>query len=189
METISAFHWRSQRGTSLIELLVTIVIVAFGLVGVAGLQSRMQLSEVEAYQRTQALILLNDMANRITVNRSLAAEYVTGELGAGMACPISPATRPEIDALEWCNALQGAAEVTSAGDSAGAMLGGRGCVQALPNNEYMVTVAWQGMAPVSAPPASVTCGFGEYDGAAETGCIGDRCRRVVTTIVRIAALD
>jgi len=178
-----------QGGTSLIEVLVTVVIVALGLMGAAGLQSRMQLSEVEAYQRTQALVLLNDMANRITVNRSAAASSVTGALGAGMTCPTATTTRAQIDAMEWCHALQGAAELTAGGTTAGAMLGGRGCVDALPNNAYMITVAWQGMTPVSAPPASVDCGRGQYDGAAGSVCTDDRCRRVVTTVVSIATLQ
>jgi type IV pilus assembly protein PilV len=179
----------AARGTSLIEVLVTIVIVAFGLLGLAGLQSRMQLSEMEAYQRSQALILLDDMASRITVSRAMAADYVTaGPLGAGMTCSTVAATRPEIDSSAWCRALQGAAEVTAGGGQAGAMLGGRGCVESLPGNEYMITVAWQGLAPVSAPPASVTCGVNAYDEAGST-CVADRCRRVVTTIVRIATLN
>jgi type IV pilus assembly protein PilV len=177
-----------QRGTSLIEVLVTVVIIAFGLLGLVGLQSRMQLSEMESYQRAQALVLLNDMANRIAVNRGMADQY---EAAVGAEeCATSPTTRPEADLMEWCNALRGAAELTSGGNSTGAMLGGRGCVQRIPpENEYMVTVAWQGLSPISAPPASVTCGVDEYDGGADSACTADRCRRVVTTIVRIATLD
>jgi type IV pilus assembly protein PilV len=190
MEMRGALGWSAERGTSLIEVLVTIVIVTFGLLGLAGLQQRMQLSEMESYQRVQALVLLNDMASRIEVNRGRAAEYLTtgGALGAGMACPTSPATRPQIDAAEWCQALQGAAEISSSGDKAGAMLGGRGCIEALPDNEYMITVAWRGLSPVSSPPNSVACGRGTYDDAG-TACLQDRCRRVVTTIIRIASLS
>lgn len=190
MASMSAPPARAQRGTSLIEVLVTIVIVTFGLLGLAGLQQRMQLSEMESYQRTQALVLLNDMASRIQVNRGRADEYVTtsGPLGEGMTCPAAPVTRPEIDAAEWCQALQGAAELSAAGNKAGAMVSGRGCVESLPDDEYMITIAWQGLGPVSAPPASVACGRGAYD---EEGsdCIHDRCRRAVTTIIRIADLS
>lgn len=189
MEALSRSFAGVERGTSLIEVLVTIVIVSFGLLGLAGLQQRMQLSEMESYQRVQALVLLNDMASRITVNRASADDYVTaGPLGAGMTCPTNPATRPEIDAAEWCQALQGAAELTSASDNVGAMIGGRGCVESLPDNEYMITIAWQGLSPVSAPPSSVACGRDAYD-TPESACIQDRCRRVVTTIVRIASLS
>lgn len=177
----------NQRGTSLIEVLVAILILAFGLLGLAGLQSRLQVSDMESYQRAQALVLLNDMASRITSNRSAAADYVTAApLGVGAACPVG-ATRAEIDATQWCNALQGAAAMAG-GAQAGAMIGARGCVEALPDDEYLVTAAWQGIAPISAPPASVTCGAGLYDGAGDSNCVDDLCRRVVTTIVRIGTL-
>lgn len=175
----------TQGGTTMVEVLVTLVILAFGLLGLAGLQSRLQVSEMESYQRAQALILLEDMANRITANRSVAASYVTGSpFGAAMTCPTATSTMQQVDAKEWCNALQGAAE-TSGSSKVGAMIGARGCVESAIANEYLVTVAWQGLAPISAPPASVTCGQGSYDGGA---CTNDRCRRAITTIVRIGTL-
>ena len=173
----------------MLEVLITIVILTIGLLGLAGLQSRLQASEMEAYQRAQALILLNDMASRITTNRANAATYVTGAgdpLGAGNACPTTTATQQESDAGEWCNALQGAGETLDA-SNVGAMVGGRGCVESLGGGEYLVTVAWQGLGPVSAPPDSVACGAGEYDGG--TNCVDDLCRRTVTTIVRIGDLS
>ena len=186
----SARSTSRQDGTSLIEVLVTLLVVAFGLLSVAGLQARMELSEMESYQRAQALVLLSDMANRITTNRDNAASYATtaGPLGGTAACPASIASRHEIDKGQWCAALKGAAEFAG-GSQSGAMIGGRGCVQALPDNEYLVTVAWQGLTPISAPPASVTCGQDLYDGPAESPCQADRCRRVVTTVVRIATLN
>lgn len=175
----------TQHGATMIEVLVTMVILVFGLLGLAGLQARLQVSEMESYQRAQALILLEDMANRITTNRSAAASYVTGSpLGAGMTCPTDTSTVQKVDAKEWCDALQGAAE-TSGTSKVGAMIGARGCVESTIANEYLVTVAWQGLAPISAPPDSVTCGQNEYDGGA---CTNDRCRRAITTVVRIGTL-
>jgi hypothetical protein len=41
-----------------------------GLFGLLGLQSRVQVTEMETYQRTQALVLLNDMASRLATNRN-----------------------------------------------------------------------------------------------------------------------
>ena len=175
---------RGQRGTSMVEVLVTLVIIAFGLLGMAGLQMRLQVSEIEAYQRSQALLLLNDMASRIAANRNAAASYVTAATGSGADCStIGTGTTAGRDKKEWCEALQGAAE-TKSGANVGAMIGGRGCVE-LVDGDYMVTVAWQGMTPISAPPASVTCGAAEYNGGS---CVNDLCRRVVTTLVRIAVL-
>lgn len=175
----------AQRGATMIEVLVTMIILVFGLLGLAGLQARLQVSEMESYQRAQALILLEDMANRIATNRSAAAGYITGSpLGAGMTCPTDVSTVQNADASEWCEALKGAAE-TSGVSKVGAMIGARGCVESAIANEYLVTVAWQGLAPISAPPDSVTCGQNAYDGGA---CTNDRCRRAITTIVRIGTL-
>jgi type IV pilus assembly protein PilV len=195
---VSVFCMSRQRGTTMIEVLVTLVVVAFGLLGLSGLQARMQVAEMEAYQRTQALILLGDMSSRIATNRSHASDYVVAAgspVGAGMTCPTSTGTRQEIDEKEWCEALQGAGEKTVTGSgtttvatSQGAMVGGRGCVESLGNGEYQVTIAWQGLIPISAPPASVACGKNLYDGAAGSSCRNDLCRRTVSTIVRIAPL-
>lgn len=177
----------------MIEVLVTMVIIAFGLLGMAGLQVRMQASEMESYQRSQALLLLNDMANRMATNRTatLAGSYniaATSPVGAGIACtalPVSPTT-VQRDRYEWCMALQGAGEVTG-GAKVGAMIGGRGCVENV-GGDYMVTVAWQGLTPISAPPSSVACGANAYDNPS-SACVNDLCRRVVTTLVRIATLN
>lgn len=178
---------QAEAGSSLLEVLITIVILAIGLLGLAGLQSRLQVSEMESYQRAQALVLLNDMASRITTNRINAASYATAdEWGAGMTCPTNVATQRDRDFSEWCNALQGAAE-TLGTSQVGAMIGGRGCIESVGTGRYMITVAWQGLVPISAPPATVSCGEGNYNNAAN-GCTGDLCRRVVTTLIEIAQL-
>ena len=184
---------RAQTGTSMIEVLVTVVIRGIGLLGLAGLQSRLGISEMESYQRAQALVLLQDMASRITTNRERAVDYVTGTASPlpdptaapEDACPVDTSSRQALDALQWCQALQGAAEVDG-GSKAGAMIGARGCIEALSANEYLVTVAWRGMAPIAAPPESVTCGQGDYD---TEQCPNDLCRRAITTVVQIAPLN
>ena len=61
---------RLARGASLIEVMVTVVIIVLGLLGLAGLHARLQTSEMESYQRSQALLLLNDMASRMSINRA-----------------------------------------------------------------------------------------------------------------------
>jgi type IV pilus assembly protein PilV len=178
---------RIQRGASMIEVLVTMVIIAFGLLGMAGLQVRLQTSELEAYQRSQALLLLNDMSSRISVNRLNANSYVTGTTyGSGMTCPTSTTTTLNRDLKEWCESLQGAAETTGSAKQ-GAMVGGRGCIESI-GGDFMITVAWQGLIPLTAPPASVACGANSYDGTTGAKCSNDLCRRAVTTVVRVAAL-
>lgn len=184
----------AQRGTTMIEVLVTLIIILIGLLGLAALQSRMQVSEMESYQRSQALVLLDDMANRLAANRYLAANYATdGTYGVkpNPECPTitTTSTQAEKDRAEWCNLLDGAAELKDT-SRVGAMIGARGCIQSLGTNtnSYMITVAWQGLAPLSAPPANVTCGLNLYNGSSGSTCVDDRCRRAITKIVRIATL-
>lgn len=67
-----------KRGFTLIEVLVTLVILMFGLLGIAGLMAKGQRVSFEAFQRQQALSLANDMAERQRANRSQATVYRDG---------------------------------------------------------------------------------------------------------------
>ena len=178
----------SMRGVSLIEVLVTMVILAIGLLGLAGLQMRLQASEIESYQRTHALILLDDMAGRLSANRKNAAAYVTASdpLGTGDGQPASCAGNGQsLDACQWSNALKGVSEQSSSGN-VGAMIGARGCVEDLgTGDQFMITVVWQSLTPISAPASN--CGAGLYDDAG-TKCVDDLCRRTMSTIISVANL-
>lgn len=188
------FSARTQAGTSLIEVLVAMVILAVGLLGLVGLEARLNVLQIESYQRAQAMTLLNDMVARMSLNRNATTSataslnYITATpLGTDMACPTDVSTRRNADLAQWCSALQGAAE--SNGGNVGAMAGARGCIEVFnaAQREYRVTVAWQGLAPLAAPPEAITCAAGLY-GNDGTPCEGDVCRRVVTSIVRISDL-
>src|SRR4026207_2443418 len=54
-----------ERGVTMLEVLITIFIVSFGMLGLAGLQARMLLAQVEAYQRAQAVTILKNMVTRL----------------------------------------------------------------------------------------------------------------------------
>jgi len=177
------------RGTSLIEVLVTIVILAFGLLGVAGLQSKIGVAEMESYQRAQALLALSQMTERLSANTAQAASYVTaGTVGTGDAQPTDCsgiAAGPNHDLCEWSNALKGASEQRS-GANAGGMVGARGCVTQLqaPNpalgvctaGVYQVAVAWQGMVATATP--ALACGTGLYGAS-------DGFRRTIAATVSV----
>ena len=154
---------RRQSGTTMIELLITIVISAFGLLGIAGLQARMQVAEMEAAQRAQATVLLKHMTDRIASNRKNAMGYVTSAaLGTGVQY-CAGLTGTALDLCDWNNLLAGAAE-TNGGVRMGGMIGARGCivnVDAVMPRKFVVAVVWQGMTP-TAEPGGTTCGAGEY---------------------------
>lgn len=179
-----------QRGSTLIEVLVTFFILAVGLLGLLALHSRLQQSETESYQRSQALLLIDDMSSRLASNPNFAANYVTSNsgIGAGADCPLNAATTKDADIKAWCEALKGASE-TDGANKLGAMIGGRGCIESLGGDRYMITVAWQGLTPLTAPPASVACGKNLYNGVSGSACVNDLCRRTVTTVMEIANLS
>ena len=176
----------------MLEVLVTIVILAFGMLGLAGLQSKIFIAEMESYQRAQAVVLMNSMVERINANRNAAATYVpnpaTTTFGTGDAQPedcSALAAGVARDRCEWSNALKGAAE-TSGGTKVGGMIGALGCITLIQAQDatpgvckpgiYMVTVAWQGLNSTSSP--SATCGQGSFGS-------DDRLRRALSARVSI----
>ena len=174
---------RNQQGTSMIEVLVSIVIVVLGLLGLAGLQSHATLAEMEAFQRAQAILLLQDMVDKINSNRGAAMSYVTATpLGTDegvQVCPAGPV--PDRDKCEWNNLLVGAAEQDAATTAVGAMIGARGCVEntvATMPRQFVVSVVWQGLNATKAPP--VACGAGQYG--------DERQRRAIFTTITIGCL-
>jgi len=183
----------------MLEVLITIVILAFGMLGLAGLQGKIFTAEMESYQRAQAVVLLNDMVERINANRNVAASYLpspatttfgTGDTTFGTA-NVQPAdcsakaVGVARDQCEWSNALKGAAE-TSGAAKVGGMLGALGCITLVQAQDaapgvckpgiYLVSVAWQGLNATSSPHTS--CGQNLFGS-------DDRYRRAVSTRVSI----
>jgi len=188
---MAASAMRAQRGFTMIEVLVSLVIAVFGLLGLVGIQAFAHQAELESYQRAQALVLLNDMAERINANRQSAGCYSSSGMayfgtdsGGAPACAsgyLNTQTRllANNDMLEWDLLLKGAAE-KSGGNSVGAMVGARGCVTYDAATQiYTVVVAWQGMTETFAPV--VTCANGLYG--------SEPRRRAVWTTIRIATLS
>lgn len=175
---------QAQHGIVMLEVLITVVILAFGLLGLAGIQARMHVAEMEAYQRAQATVLLRDMSDRLQSNGKNATSYVTTQpLGTGQSIgDCSALASAALDRCEWSNALLGASE-TAATAKVGAMIDARGCVEVLDNSMprvFRVSVAWQGLNSTTAPQAS-SCGSNSYG--------NENQRRVIVAQVIIACLE
>ena len=171
---------KGQAGVGMIEVLVTLLLLSIGLLGMASLQARAQQAEMESYQRAQALILLEDMANRMNANR-LGRNCYLGNAGQGSTSYVVGCdARADADLQAWEALLDGAAEAQG-GSQIGAMIGARGCIVPLDvtGNHFEISVAWQGLSATQAPANA--CGQGAYG--------TDNLRRVVSRTVRFAVLN
>lgn len=174
---------RAQRGALLIEVLVAVLICAFGLLGFAALQARATASEFESYQRSQALVLLSDMTNRLNANRAAAGGYVSDALiGEGNVIDCAGLAGAPLDLCEWGNLIRGSAETRSGGARTGSMLAARGCIEraAGTSDRYVISVIWQGSVASGEPPLT-PCN-------AQDAVPDGKLRRVVSTTVCMARL-
>lgn len=172
-----------QRGATMIEVLITIVVTLLGLLGIAGVQARMQVAEMEASQRAQATILLRHMTDRINANRKNAVAYVTADpvgIDKGQQ-DCSQLTGASLDLCEWSNLLAGASETLGA-QRVGSMIAARGCVfnTDLSNRKFTVALTWQGLTPTVAS-SSTNCGLGAY--------ADDRMRRAIVAPITMGCLQ
>ena len=110
---------RRQAGFSLIEVLVTLVILAFGLLGIAGLMVSGISNTASSEAQSKASQLAADMADRMRANPAVAlsatSEYITKYEDDA---PANPATIAQADKKAWLDALaaqlpQGDGKITS----------------------------------------------------------------------------
>ena len=142
-----------KRGFTLIEVLVTLVILLFGLLGIAGLMAKGQRAAFEAFQRQQALSLAGDMAERILGNRAQAENYAlaapsTKPVGVSYGlyyadllknnitnCTTAFCVGAELrqyDVAMWEGLLQGYSEsLTATGNKVGGVVNANGCIDQL----------------------------------------------------------
>lgn len=84
---------RHAGGMTLVEVLVTLVIISVGLLGVAALQLTTVRNNQDAYVRSQAAMLASDMLDRMRANRTdTAGNSKAGlyEVEIGDAAPNTP---------------------------------------------------------------------------------------------------
>jgi len=171
-----------SRGVSLIEVLVSLVILSLGVLAVVGLQLVSKRNNADAGQRTVAAQLAYDMAERMRANASTAslpgyligtsdapagARYAAAD-SAPAACtssaPCNPAARVVRDIYEWEQALEGAAD-----SGTGGLVSPLACIVQTTSDgggdgTYTITIAWRGT--VAIPVTGGTC--------SACGCIGQQ---------------
>ena len=128
---------RRQQGFSLVEAMVALVVLAVGMLGIAGLYVTTLRSGGGAIYRMQAVNLASDLADRIRVNRGANVLYAGAAAnnncyGAG-AVDCTPAQMAANDLLVWQGQV---AQILPNGNSAVAVNGA-----AVPYT-YTITITW-----------------------------------------------
>lgn len=93
--------YQKNRGIGLIEVLITMIIIAIGLLGQASLIAIASKSNYSAYTRSQATLLSYDIIERLRLNRALA---VAGSFDSNFdedSSSYSDETIQESELLDW----------------------------------------------------------------------------------------
>lgn len=99
---------RKQSGFTLLEILVAMLILAIGLLGLAGLMTSSMRDNLSASHRTQATWMAYDMIDRMRANRvgAIAGSYATAMAAAAACSPAVPTgTVPAQDIAAWKSQL------------------------------------------------------------------------------------
>lgn len=177
---------RQSAGSTMIEVLVTMFLMAIGVLTTLGMQISTKEALYDSVQRTAAAQLAYDMSERLRVNRDARDSYYSGLAAFGgstqaasvcsTASPCTPAALAAFDLYDWELMLDGAAEVSAAADTGG-LVSPQGCITgpaAGGTGQYTIAIAWRGIKKLSDPTIN-DCG-------AASGLYGadNEYRRVLT---------
>jgi len=151
----------TEAGVTLIEVLIAVLVLGVGMIGTISLQGLAKQGNFEALQRTQAVLIANDISERMAANRGQGSlnDYVgsySGTLSApstscfGSAADCSNAQLAAWDIYQFDQAILGASQLIDGDRHVGGMINAEGCIN---NSDGLVTIviAWQGTS-LSSPP-------------------------------------
>lgn len=106
-----------QHGVGMVEILVSLLVLAIGVLGFTGLQLRALNSTGDSHYRSQAMALAQDLTERVTVNNLVRSFYLntsnwpqtsvtTGQLpqdcvSSGNSCTSAEIAAWDIDQITW----------------------------------------------------------------------------------------
>ena len=127
-----------ERGVSLVEVLVGLVIIAIGLLGLMGMQARALSLQKDAFDRNAAAELISQLGERMRANHlgfmdnRYTSSLLPGDtVGTAASCtsatPCTPATLAQSDLVNWHRDLRArlpdAGAVVTPTGPAGAVIG------------------------------------------------------------------
>ncbi len=112
-----------QQGFSLMEVLVTVLILAIGLLGLASLQLNALRNNTSAQERSQATVLAYEIVDRMRSNRIVASAgaYSIGlgvAAGAATDCTVGACSTAQLAGFDIAQWKDDVARLLPAGDAA-----------------------------------------------------------------------
>ena len=162
---------KTSKGFTLIEVLITFIIVALGLLGFMAYQVNALNQAVETYQRGQVMNELISMANRMRLNAPAAyrGEYLDNSINLGKIPQVACGNLPTIakrDLCEFNNILNSGNQYTQAEFVPAGTLG---CITELPGKAkpgelrvFRIEIVWPGQAQ-GVTSIAIPCGEDEID--------------------------
>jgi len=123
-----------QRGVSLIESMIALLVISIGLLGIAALQITAMKQNTSAYNHTQAVWVGYDIADRIRSNFGQFDQYAGIDTNSSYTqdCSTSACTAQQMvvsDAVDWSTATQ-------------TLPRGRGIISSPSANQLVIAVMW-----------------------------------------------
>jgi len=120
----------SQRGMSLIEVLISVLILGIGMLGIAAMQAAALRNGQGSLQQSQAIILANTMMDALRANAANGTSYNMAMASSPCTPPANTGTVISSDKNFWIKSLQSSIEPKACGSIS--------CV----NTICTVTVQW-----------------------------------------------
>ncbi len=144
-----------NRGFSLIEVLIALVVLAIGLLGLATLQMTSLQFNSDAYLRSQATVLVYDIADRMRIN-------MTGVVAGNYTVATETDANAKVSSYASCSASGGTCDCTNTGSCSVANMAQydlgtwydrldktlpgssakRATIENLGNREFRITIKW-----------------------------------------------
>ncbi|GGQ09825.1 type IV pilus modification protein PilV [Shewanella litoralis] len=149
-----------RNGFSLIEVMVSLVILVIGLIGIFNLHLVAKKGSFESFQQTQASYYANDIINRMRINSSQLASYAGTYTGTSItsakACDVivganTTCTNIETrnwDLFQWERAFSGVNEISSDNNNVGGLDSATACIRVV-GTDVTVVMTWKGVRATS----------------------------------------
>lgn len=99
--------FKNQTGTSLIEVLITVLVVGVGLLGIASTQNLSVKLSYDSYLRSQSALLANDLFDRARANPTIAYDNESATTTTDCtANDCNPITIMQYDITQWSSQVR-----------------------------------------------------------------------------------